>query len=331
MPADFDADQARRAEQERARFAVETDVHALPRIFHYWSHRYLRPKLEALGCAYPEDFFARGIAAAAGRRLAGPVRVLSIGAGNCDAELAVARLLRDRGVDGFHIECLEINAAMLERGRAAVTAAGFSRHFTFIEGDFNRWRADGPHDVVLANQSLHHVVELEHLFDEVGRALAPEGRFLVSDMIGRNGHQRWPEALAQVREFWHELPRSHRYNVQLRRQEDEFLDWDCSVEGFEGIRAQDVLPLLVERFGFATFLAWGNLIDPFIDRSFGPHFDPDRAWDREFIDRVHARDEAELAAGRITPTHLIATLTCDRDARPALRGRLTPETSIRRP
>ena len=32
-------------------------------------------------------------------------------------------------------------------------------------------------------------------------------------------------------------------------------------------------------------------------------------WDRQFIDRVHARDEAEMAAGHLTPTHLLAVLT----------------------
>jgi len=34
----------------------------------------------------------------------------------------------------------------------------------------------------------------------------------------------------------------------------------------------------------------------------------DRLWDREFIDRVHERDEAELAAGRIKPAHMFAVM-----------------------
>ena len=42
---------------------------------------------------------------------------------------------------------------------------------------------------------------------------------------------------------------------------------------FEGIRAQDILPLLVERFTFDEFIGFGNVIDPFVDRSFGPNFD----------------------------------------------------------
>ena len=182
----------------------------------------------------------------------------------------------------------------------------------------------------MANQSLHHVLELEALFDAVAAALHPRGLFVVSDMIGRNGHQRWPEALAIVREFWRELPESYRYNLQLRRQEDEVLDWDCSVEGFEGVRAQDILPLLLERFGFETFLAFANLIDPFIDRGFGHHFDATSERDRDFIDRVHLRDEAELMAGTIKPTHMLATLSLDRGAACRHRANLSPAFCVRR-
>ena len=111
-----------------------------------------------------------------------------------------------------------------------------------------------------------------------------------------------------VREYWRELPSAYRWNVQLRRHEELLKDWDCSMSGFEGIRAQDILPLLLARFDFEFFIGYGNLVDPFIDRSFGPHFDAAAEWDRAFIDRVHARDEAEILAGRITPTHMMAVM-----------------------
>jgi len=218
----------------------------------------------------------------------------------------VALRLHKLGVKEFMIDCIDLSTPMLERGRAIAAEKGVSMHIEMIQGDFNAWNPAHNYEVVMANQSLHHVLELERLFDEISRVLPRHGTFLTSDMIGRNGHQRWPEAAAIVREFWQELPMSHRFNVQLRRQEDEFLDWDCSTEGFEGIRAQDVLPLCVDRFGFKLFLPFASVIDPFIDRGFGHHFDADGAWDRDFIDRVHARDEAENQAGNVTPTHMMA-------------------------
>ena len=319
---------------ETAIFAGQTVVHDLPPIFHYWSNTWLRPQLEAFGFSSPDEFFATWLgrshdeARAAGR----DARFVSIGSGNGDTEAGIARRLLDSGRRGFSIECLDLNAAMLQRGEAHARQEGLAEHVTFVQGDFNAWQPRGRYDAVMANQSLHHVVNLEGLFDAIASALAPGGRFLTSDMIGRNGHQRWPEALERVREFWMELPRRYRRGVQLGRYEPTFLDWDCSVAGFEGIRAQDVLPLLMERFAFEFFFAYGNLVDPFIDRNFGPNFDATLAWDRDFIDRVHRRDEQEMLAGRIKPTHLIAVMRDTSFRGPTIhREGLTPESAVRRP
>lgn len=323
------ADYEGQVQEEVSRFAEDENVHDLPGIFHYWSNTYLRPRLETFGFGYPEDFFARQIAKQA-EALGRPVTVISIGAGNADTEVAIAKLLVERGVTGFTISCLDITQAMLDRGRKLADAEGLGEHFRFVHADFNHWEPDESYDVVMANQSLHHVTNLEGLFDSIHRAIGPTGVFVTSDMIGRNGHLRSPEALAIVREFWRELPVSYRYNVQLHRKESMFKDWDCSIEGFEGIRSQDILPLAVEKFGFDFFFAYGNVIDPFIDRSFGPHFNPDVEWDRAFIDRVHARDEAELLAGVIKPTHMMAVMRQDRSVTPDTWLHLTPDFCVRR-
>ncbi len=320
-----------RIAQETAIFADQVDVHALPEIFHYWSNRYLLPMEQQFGARHPEDFLALHLFEAARRTGAARPRFVSLGCGNCDAEVRIAQDLVQRGLRDFTLECIDINPAMLERGRVLAREAGLEGRVVPVQGDFNRWNPLASYDGVMANQSLHHVLELENLFDAVAAALAPQGKFVVSDMIGRNGHQRWPEALQLVREFWRELPEPYRYNLQLQRQEPEFLDWDCSVEGFEGVRAQDILPLLLQRFGFEVFLPFGNLIDPFIDRGFGHHFDPQRQWDRDFIDRVHARDEAELRAGNITPTHMLAVLSNDRGASCHYRDNLCPAFCVRDP
>ena len=109
------------------------------------------------------------------------------------------------------------------------------------------------------------------------------------------------------------------------------MDWDHSVAGFEGVRAQDVLPLVVRRFRFELFLPFANLIDPFIDRAFGYNFDPAKDWDRNFIDRVHARDEQEILAGRIKPTHMFAVMRLSKPSRVSFWRGLTPEACVRQP
>jgi SAM-dependent methyltransferase len=319
-------------DNEQSRFAEVESVHDLPGIFHYWSNTYLAPQLRSFGYATPNEFFEKQIEAHCAKDPARAIEVFSPGSGNCDLEAGIASNLIGRGVTNFRIDCLDVNKAMLERGRKHAESLGVAAHIGLVEGDFNRWRAEpGRYDVVMANQSLHHVVELEHLFDAIREALADDGAFLVSDMIGRNGHMRWPEALEAMQPFWAELPPSYRYNQLMQRGEPEFVNHDCSVHDFEGIRSQDVLPLLYERFGFEFFFAYGNIIFPFIDRAFGHNFDANADFDRYFIDRVHARDERGLREGEWTPTSLIAVAVKGRP-KPVLRKSwMTPERSIRRP
>jgi len=93
--------------------------------------------------------------------------------------------------------------------------------------------------------------------------------------------------------------------VLLNRFEERYENWDCIKEGFEGIRAQDVLSLITERFQCEKFIRFGNFIDIFVDRCFGHNFDIDLEWDRSLIDRVHMEDEACINVGTISPTHMI--------------------------
>src|SRR5205085_2791623 len=73
---------------------------------------------------------------------------------------------------------------------------------------------------------------------------------------------------AVIDRIWRQLPVRFKYHHQLRRLEHEYENWDCSTEGFEGIRAQDILPLCVERFEFRRFLGWASLVEILIDRGF---------------------------------------------------------------
>jgi SAM-dependent methyltransferase len=295
--------------RELKTFGGVTDVHALPAIYSYWSDKHILPMFRECGCENVDDFYANYLLQAAERVGGRSAAFVSVGAGNCDTEVRVALMLRERGLSDFTIECLEINPAMLQRGRQHAADHGVESHFVFTQADFNAWRPKAKYVGVVANQSLHHVTNLEGLLDAIKEALHPRGFFLSSDMIGRNGHQRWPEALALVEALWEELPSSHKYNHVLRRHEEKFVNWDCSGEGFEGIRAQEVLPLLLERFDFAVFAGFANVVNPFVDRCFGHNFDVNSDTDRAFIDRAHLLDEEGFRAGTLKPTQMLAVMT----------------------
>jgi SAM-dependent methyltransferase len=317
--------------QEIRTYTATEHVHELPQIAHYWSEKYVIPLLEPYGFRNGIECFRSYISRACKDKAGSAVFILSIGAGDCATEIAMAEWLRENGIVNYRFECLDLNSEVLQRGRASAEAKGLSDHFTFSTFDLNSWKPSRSYDFVLAIQSLHHFVELELLFDKIYKALNADGYFMSDDMIGRNGHQRWPEALKFVNAFWQEMPDRYKYNHCLKRFEKTYEDWDCSTESFEGIRAQDILPLLIKRFNFEFFIAFGNVVNIFVDRCFGPNFDPEKEEDRLFIDRIQALDLAEIESGRVKPTHMIAVMTKMPVMQTKMHKHLSPEFCVRRP
>ncbi len=330
-PSDDEIYQQRRA-NEIEFFQNYDVVHDLPEIFHYWSHNYLGPKFSGLGIRGIYEFFADAIAASVAEL--GPAeqcKVVSIGSGNCDIELEIAKVLRGMNIERYVFECIDIVPDMLERGRQLTEQEGFIDNFSFTCADANSWQpARNSVNIVMANQSLHHIADLEILFDTIAIAIGNSGKFVTSDVIGRNGHMRWPEAMHYIDELWKEMPERYKCNLLLQRIEPEYENWDCSVEGFEGIRAQDILPLLLERFQFDLFLGYGNLVDIFVDRAFGHNFKMDKPEDIAFIDKVASLDEQLIEAGTLKPTHMMAIMSLNPEECRYYKN-ISPAFSVRDP
>lgn len=317
--------------QELKQFNSNINIHDLPDIFHYWSNKHLKPMLEEYNITHPDDLFVHHMLDSISLcGIENPI-FISIGAGNCDTEVRIAKRLREKGIQKFSIECLELNSKMLRRGYDLAAQEEVINNLSFIEYDINKWRASKEYTSIIANQSLHHIHNLEGLFDEIKKSLHKNGAFIVSDMIGRNGHQRWPEALDAVQNFWQELPETYKYNHQLKRLEITYENWDCSIGGFEGVRAQDILPLLISKFHFHLFIGFSNVIDIFVDRSFGHNFDPKSKWDTDFIDKVQMFDEESILNGSLKPTHMMAVMKNIPAETPHYSRGLSPSQCVRDP
>jgi SAM-dependent methyltransferase len=316
---------------ERVIFRLTADVHDLPPIFHYWSNTYLRPQFEGFGFASPDAFFLVQLLALP--KQANTLRILALGSGRADLELSIAHGLIRAGRTDFQLLGIDLTEHTVRDARARAAAQSLGAHCSFIQGDLNSWQTTQEFDVVLANHCLHHVVNLEGLFAQVKRALTPtNGVFLVADMIGRNGHQLWPESLVEVRKFWRELPPNKRLDRATGKIEPEFVNYDCAQIGFEGIRAQDILPLLLERFKFELFLPYAGIVVPLLERRTGWNFSVDAPEDMAFVDRLAAREQKLFDSLAIKPTQMIAVMRPESDKTCLLLSPMfTPSACVRRP
>jgi len=294
---------------------IDQPIHDLPEIFHVWSHEFVRPGIMSVyGIESINDVY-KGAVFEASKNFSNGSRILSVGCGDGSVEIQLALSLLQSGYDRFRIEAVDLAPVLIDRFREQVVANKLEGHVLPQVDDLNKRTTTDKYDMIMANHSLHHIMELESIFNFIHDSLTDHGIFATCDMIGRNGHMRWPETEAVLQAIWPLLSDRQRFHHQLLRDDREhFVNHDCSNEGFEGIRAQDILYLLLNRFHAYKFFAFGGFIDVLADRGYGPGFDTNNEWDREFILSMSKINELMLDARMIKPTSMVAYFT--KDARP---------------
>lgn len=302
------SDYSHRVAQEIENYRRVENIHDLPDIFHYWSNKFLgRHVQQVFGFDNLHEVFASELSASISAANGNP-SILSIGAGDGCVEIALAKRMLAAGAAPFRFLCIELNPHLAARGRAAAAAAGVSEHVVFEVADLSVWDTSQRFGAAFAHHSLHHIEALERVFDLVRRTLDDRASFVMFDMIGRNGHMRWPETLALIERLWTVIPARYKHHHLFGRTVDPYENWDCSGESFEGIRAQDIMSTLTERFHFIKMCVWGGVLDPFIDRGYGHNLDPANAADAAFVDHLWHLDCALVAARATTPTQVVAVM-----------------------
>lgn len=142
---------------------------------------------------------------------------------------------------------LDINAELL-----ATAARQFSPeiNLNLIQADVNELFFSGETwDVIICISALHHVVELERCIQYIHDSLAIDGEFWsIGENIGRCGNRLWPDALTEANYVFKGLPEKYRKNRTTHKVDLEISDKDFSVDCYEGIRSEEILPILSRWF-----------------------------------------------------------------------------------
>ena len=290
--------------RELQMFENNINANELPEAFHYCTEKYLRKQLmDSIGVSSFEALINKHINILKVDKDEANIKICSLGSGNCDIEIGLVRDCEFRG----KIYCYDVNSNMLERGRKLANDNDF-HNFEFINCDINDIQLNQEFDIVLAHHSLHHFVKLENIFDEVNKCMTKKSFFIISDIIGRNGHMFWDNAFEICNAIWNIFPKELKYNVVLKKYCGERIQWDCSNEGFEGIKAQDILPLLDEKFKFKDFAPFFAIVSRFTDRDFGGNFDLTNNYHKSLLDMICNFDDFALKNKILKPTQLIAVM-----------------------
>jgi SAM-dependent methyltransferase len=225
-------------------------------------------------------------------------RFLSLGSGPGGIEIEAVR-----NAPESEALCLDINTELLALGRER--ADGMGLRVEFAEADLNTVRLPaGSFDLILCHASLHHVIELEWLVDQIRGALRPGGVLVTVDVVTRNGYLMWPETRDAVSAIWKTLPTRFRLNHTAYRApliDDEIWEADTSASGMECARSEDILPVLESRLAVEIFVPYFSISRRFFDTMYGPNYDLSAPLDAAIVNWIWELDVHYLATARLRP------------------------------
>jgi SAM-dependent methyltransferase len=147
-----------------------------------------------------------------------------------------------------HLDVYELSEGVIRKVRAGLGLGwtelyGPNRRVRFIRTDLNFARLPENHyDVIWSSGCMHHIVELEHLLEQIERALRPGGLFAIRDYVGEVRMQFGAERLRRINALLQEVPARYRRSDQLAPAPLAGLSPFCAV------RSDEIIPLLDQRF-----------------------------------------------------------------------------------
>lgn len=209
-------------------------------------------------------------------------RVLSL----CAGEAGIEGLLLRKANVPVDVTLMDFNATMLERARSNIPSSCTLRLW---EGDVRDIPASISErfDVIMFVAGLHHVVHLEEVLEKVAFMLADQGEFwLVGEQVGRNGNRLWPDAYRVANQLFASLPAHLRFNRHLAATDAQLANADCSLSSFEGVRSQEILPMLRGRFVPVQEDLRNCFMWRLVESTYGPNFRLDDPDDIRQLERI---------------------------------------------
>jgi SAM-dependent methyltransferase len=182
-------------------------------------------------------------------------RGLALGASGIKQE---ARILETN--PSLHLTVLDISAGAIER-RKRELAPLFPGRVEARVADLNFIDLEPEsYDMIVSSSVLHHVINLEHVAEQVNRALTRDGLFFFHDYVGES-RRRFSSVKKLVFELVHqrEMMRQRRLPTPL-----EWITGDDGTSPLCGVRAADTLGVLAARLHAVEVRTAGALTFPML-------------------------------------------------------------------
>jgi ubiquinone/menaquinone biosynthesis C-methylase UbiE len=234
------------------------------------------------------------------------LRMVSLGSGPGGIELWVARQVRQA-----QILCMDFNPILLAMGAGKSQAEGLLVRFQ--EADLNTVTLpENEFDIVFCHASLHHVIELERLMEQIKTTLKPGGELIIVDVVTRTGYLMWPETREVVDAIWKTLPKELCINHTGYAEpwfDESIWEMDTSQTGMECIRSGEILPLLAAHFTARHYVPYLSICRRFFDNMYGPNYDLQNPLHSAILNWIWELDRYYIESGRLKPESFFGIYT----------------------
>jgi len=230
-----------------------------------------------------------GIAPAVNR----PLEILSLASGYCGHEIEFAR----RMTRPYKLTCTELNEDIFEKARAVAKTEGLAMNFETADLNFIVIEPK-RYDLIFANAAIHHVINLEHLFEQIVGGLSPTGIFHLVEVVGKNRKLIWDENERYANALLDLIPDKLTRGIRVSVAEEAV--------GMEGIRQEDILPLLRKHFTaifehrHGAFMRIICTVYP----ELGLALDPQKSESRRYLDFLIDSDDCCVRYGILRPLEI---------------------------
>ncbi len=150
-----------------------------------------------------------------------------------------------------NLEAVDISEGAIEQARDLAKKERLN--ISYRVDDLNNIRLPkGKYDVVIANSSLHHIENLEHIFQEIVGSLKENGLVFVSEFVGPSQFQYTEKQVSIINEILEILPEIYRKSVTNGELKPRFsapsVEFMNETDPSEAIRSAEIVGLLEKYF-----------------------------------------------------------------------------------
>ena len=225
-------------------------------------------------------------------------RALSLGCGIGGLERGLAKY----GFAQDHLG-LDVSEGAIRRARRLAEEEGYGHLLRYEVADLNVAELPEKYfDAILGVSAIHHVEELERLFEQIDSSLKDDGFLFMDEFVGPNQFQWGEKQLEIANHMLRQLPPEYRRSSRIPGEIKEYVAVNSieemnRVDPTESIRSEDILPLAHHYFDVVEIRGYGGSMMHILLDDIAGNFDPSNEHANGYLQLLFEIEDLAIKAG----------------------------------